>query len=72
MKMKTFATLDKAKLDTGNIRGLKLAAVLCTTVQVSDCRRSMSYLQIIGHNLLYRAGTEGGLVYIVCTCLIYV
>jgi hypothetical protein len=27
--------LDKAKPDTENIRGLNLAAVMCTTVQVS-------------------------------------
>jgi hypothetical protein len=35
MKMQMFATLDKAKPDTENIRGLNLAAVMCTTVQVS-------------------------------------
>jgi hypothetical protein len=35
MKMKMFATLDKAKPDTENIRGLNLAAAMCTTVQVS-------------------------------------
>jgi hypothetical protein len=34
MKMKMFATLDKAKPDT-NIRGLNLAAVMCMTVQVT-------------------------------------
>jgi hypothetical protein len=33
--MKMFATLDKAKPDTGNIRGLNLAAVKHTTVQVT-------------------------------------
>jgi hypothetical protein len=33
--MKMFATLDKAKPHTENIRGLNLAAVMCTTVQVS-------------------------------------
>jgi hypothetical protein len=31
----TFATLDKANPDTGNIRGLYLAAVKHTTVQVT-------------------------------------
>jgi hypothetical protein len=31
-----FATLDKAKPDTENIRDLNLAAVMCTTVQVSE------------------------------------
>jgi hypothetical protein len=35
MKMKMFATLAKAKPDTENIRSLNLAAVMCTTVQVS-------------------------------------
>jgi hypothetical protein len=34
MKMKMFATLDKAKPDTENIRGLNLAVAMCTTVQV--------------------------------------
>jgi hypothetical protein len=32
---KMFATLDKAKPDTGNTRGLNLAAVKRTTVKVS-------------------------------------
>jgi hypothetical protein len=35
MKMKMFATLDKARPDIENIRGLNLAAVICTTVQAS-------------------------------------
>jgi hypothetical protein len=35
MKMRMFAILDKANLDTGNIRGLNLAAVKHTTVQVT-------------------------------------
>jgi hypothetical protein len=36
MKMRMFATLDKAKADTENtIRGLNLVAVMCMTVQVS-------------------------------------
>jgi hypothetical protein len=38
MKMKMVATLDKVKPDTENIRGLNLAAVMCTTIQV--CRLS--------------------------------
>jgi hypothetical protein len=33
--MRMFAILDKAKPDIGSIRGLNLAAVMCTTVQVS-------------------------------------
>jgi hypothetical protein len=35
MITKMFATLDKAKPDTGNTRGLNLATVRHTTVQVS-------------------------------------
>jgi hypothetical protein len=35
MIMRMFATLDKAKPDIESIRGLNLAAVTCTTVQVS-------------------------------------
>jgi hypothetical protein len=35
MKMQMFATLDKANRDTGNKRGLNLAAVKHTTVQVT-------------------------------------
>jgi hypothetical protein len=35
MKMKMFATLDKARPHTENIRGSNLAAVMYTTVQVS-------------------------------------
>jgi hypothetical protein len=34
MKMKMFATLDKAKLDPENISVLNLTAVMCTTVVV--------------------------------------
>jgi hypothetical protein len=35
IQMKMFATLDKAKPDTENIRGLNLTAVMCMTVQVT-------------------------------------
>jgi hypothetical protein len=35
MKMQIFATLDKANPDTGNIRGLNLAVVKHTIVQVT-------------------------------------
>jgi hypothetical protein len=35
-KMKMYTTLDKVKLHTENIRGLNLAAVMCTTAQVSE------------------------------------
>jgi hypothetical protein len=35
MVMRMFSTLDKAKPDIESIRGLNLAAVTCTTVQVS-------------------------------------
>jgi hypothetical protein len=33
--MQMFSTLDKANRDTGNIRGLNLAAVKRSTVQVT-------------------------------------
>jgi hypothetical protein len=35
MNMKMYAILDKAKPHTENRKGLNLAAVICTTVQVS-------------------------------------
>jgi hypothetical protein len=35
MIMRMFAILDKAKPDIGGMRGLNLAAITCTTVQVS-------------------------------------
>jgi hypothetical protein len=35
IKMKVFDTLDKTKLDSENITGLNLEAVMCMTVQVS-------------------------------------
>jgi hypothetical protein len=35
MQTKMFATLDKAKPDTENIKGLDLEAVMCMTVQVT-------------------------------------
>jgi hypothetical protein len=35
MIMKMLSTLEKAKLDTGNTRGLNLAAVKHTTVEVT-------------------------------------
>jgi hypothetical protein len=34
--MQMFATLDKANPDTGNVRGLNLAAVMHMTVQVTS------------------------------------
>jgi hypothetical protein len=38
MKIQMYVQLDKEKPGIGNIRGLNLAAVKSTTVQVSDCR----------------------------------
>jgi hypothetical protein len=52
MKMKMFATLDKANADTGNKRGLSLAAVKHTTVQVTRLLLQQELL-MIGHDLLY-------------------
>jgi hypothetical protein len=61
MIVKMFATLDRAKPVIENIRGSNLVAIMCTTVQVSWWLQ----LQSVGHNLLYRALTDAGLVYIV-------
>jgi hypothetical protein len=52
VKMQMFATLYKAKPDTGNIRGLILAAVKHTTVQVTRLPLWRELLKI-GHDLLY-------------------
>jgi hypothetical protein len=52
MKMKMFAILDKVKPDIENIRGLNLAAVRHTTVQVTRLLFYQKLLEI-GHNLLY-------------------
>jgi hypothetical protein len=52
MKMQMFATLDKVSPDTGNIRGLNLAAVKYTTVQVTRLPLQQELL-MIGHDLLY-------------------
>jgi hypothetical protein len=51
-KMQLFATLDKANRDTGYIRGLTLAAVNHTTVQVNRLLLQQELL-IIGQDLLY-------------------
>jgi hypothetical protein len=52
MKMKMFATLDKANPDTGNIRGLNLAAVKHATVQVTKLPLYRKLLEIV-QNVLY-------------------
>jgi hypothetical protein len=52
MITKMFAILDKVKLDIENIRGLNLAAVKHTTVQVTRVSLYRKLLEI-GHNLLY-------------------
>jgi hypothetical protein len=62
MKMEMFAALAKAKPDTGNIRGLNLAAVKHATVQVTRLPLWRRLLKI-GHKLLYWAWTVRGLVY---------
>jgi hypothetical protein len=50
-KRKMFATLDKAKPNIGNIRGLNLAAVKHRTVQVTRLPLQRELLKI-GHDLL--------------------
>jgi hypothetical protein len=52
MKMKMFATLDKAKPNTGNVRGLNLAAFKHTTVQMTRLPLQRKLLKL-GHDLLY-------------------
>jgi hypothetical protein len=58
MKMRMFVILDKARPHTENIRGSNLAAVMCTTVQVS---KNAVIPTKLGHNLLSKAWTERGL-----------
>jgi hypothetical protein len=55
--------LDKAKPGTGNTRGLNLAAVKRTTVQVTRLPLQPE-LPKVGHDLLFSAWTDRGLVYI--------
>jgi hypothetical protein len=61
-----FALLDKAKPDIENIRGLNLAVIRHTTVQVTRLLLKRKLLEI-GNNLLYWAWTHRGLVHIVYT-----
>jgi hypothetical protein len=49
--------LDKAKPDAGNMKGLNLAAVKHTTVQVTILPLCLRILRI-GHNLLYLGQSE--------------
>jgi hypothetical protein len=58
-----FAILDKAKFNTENIRDLKLAAARRMTVQMIKVVLQHE-LPLMGHNLLYRAWTKRGLVYV--------
>jgi hypothetical protein len=66
MKMNMFAIMGMAKPITETIRGLYLAAVTYTTVQVPRLPWWLE-LRLIGHNLLYLAWTDRGLVYSVYT-----
>jgi hypothetical protein len=65
MIIRMFATLDKAKPHIESIRGLNLAVVACTTVQVSRMPWWL-WPQPVGHNLLYGVWTDMGLC-IYCT-----
>jgi hypothetical protein len=51
-KIQIFTTLEKANPDTGNIRGLNLAAVKHTTVHVTRLLLLQELLSI-GHDLPY-------------------
>ena len=46
MTTKIFATLNKAKYDTGNVRGLNLLVVKFTNFQLSNCRYIYIYIYI--------------------------
>jgi hypothetical protein len=70
MRMKMFATMEKAKPDTENIRGLNLAAVKHKTVEVTRPPLQGKLLGI-GHNLLYRVWADRGFVYTVYTNIWY-
>jgi hypothetical protein len=61
-----FAILDNAKPDTETRRGLNLEVVGRISVQVIKLVLQ-SELPLIGHNLLYRARTKRGLIYVLCT-----
>jgi hypothetical protein len=64
MKMEIFKIRDWAKPDTENSRGLNLAAVKRTTVQVTKLPLWRKLLKL-RHNLLFKAWTDRDLVYIV-------
>jgi hypothetical protein len=63
MKMHMFTILGKVKPDTENMKGLNLAVVTHTTVQVTELRLQAE-LHLIGHNMLYTAWTYRSTVYI--------
>jgi hypothetical protein len=57
------AILEKANPDTENIRDVSLAVVRHVTAQVIKLVLQPE-LPLIGHNLLYRACTKRGLIYV--------
>jgi hypothetical protein len=63
MRIAMFTRLDKAKPDTENIRNLNLAVVRHMGVPVIKLVLQPE-LPLIRHNLLYRAWTERGLIYV--------
>jgi hypothetical protein len=66
-----FATLDKAKHDTENIRDLNLAVVKHMTVQAINLVLQPE-LPLIRHNLMYRAWTKRGLIYVLYIYELYI
>jgi hypothetical protein len=64
MKIQMFAILDKMKPNTKYIRGLNLAVVNNTTVQVTRLPLKRE-LPKVGDDLLFPAWTDKGFVYIV-------
>jgi hypothetical protein len=64
MKIEMFATMDKAKPDTGRITGLDLAVAKHSTVRVTGLPLWRKLLKI-RYNLLYCAWTDRGILCIV-------
>jgi hypothetical protein len=69
---KTFVSLEKAKPNPGNLRGLNLATIKFETFQMSKLQ-SLQKLRKIRHGLLEEAWADGCRVYMVdVLCIHYV
>jgi hypothetical protein len=63
-----FAILGRVKPNTESIRGLNLAVVRHMTVQVTKLTLQPELI-LTGHDLLYQAWTERGLLYTYIVCI---